>query len=477
MTSIQTKKFVISALAVGLALFSVNTFADTDVVSELENKLMSASSAAVSASGLSGYTLKAAKFGGSFGATPIVLNSVIAVTTPFSATSQAICACTPGTYSLVSGSMGSVETGETFSSAESLSTDTTVTVEGNYGAVTAKATTNIKTNQETTSSKTSNTLSQSNVGSTAQQELTCDKYNQPQCFIGSGSTNQITYKDSQTGSEDINYTYDVFPVNNGSNDFNAATFTATLYKQGTTTAGNGTNFMLYDGNNKLWFEQGKNPEPTNCYVGYAGNDNALFTSGTYKQISRFNISQGGSPNNKNAAGDYISGTVSIRFKNTKDQWTSKYYQLNANPNNGVIPKGWRGSDLRAVEYCNNYYITTNDDTQTKDIKISSVIPYDTAKHEVTGTYNANDMTSLAMNVNYTQYSWSKLQKNPNQYTSSITACGNTLVEAKRTWKAACSSPSKKVLMFKKYVKENGPISLPGGGKLIGGKGQGGRDRK
>ena len=468
MTSIQTKKFVISALAVGLALFSVNTFADTDVVSELENKLMSAGSKAVSASGLSGYTLKAAKFGGSFGATPIVLNKVIAVTTPFSATSQAICACTPGTYSLVSGSMGSVETGETFSSAESLSTDTTVTVEGNYGAVTAKATTNIKTNQETTSSKTSNTLSQSNVGSTAQQELTCDKYNQPQCFIGSGSTNQITYKDSQTGSEDINYTYDVFPVNNGSTDFSAATFTATLYKQGTTTAGNGTTFQLYDGNNKLWYQQAKSPEPSACFFAYRSSNpvnSDLISSGAINQVSRYNIAQAGSPN----------GTVHIRFQNTKGAWAGPYTDLNEGPKD--IPKGWRGKDLYGVEYCNNYYITTNDDTQTKELKISSVIPYDTAKHEVTGTYNANDMTSLAMNVNYTQYSWSKLQKNPNQYTSTITACGNTLVEAKRTWKAACSSPSKKVLMFKKYVKENGPINLPGGGKLIGGKGQGGRDRK
>jgi hypothetical protein len=87
------------------------------------------------------------------------------------------------------------------------------------------------------------------------------------------------------------------------------------------------------------------------------------------------------------------------------------------------------------------------------------------------------MTSLAMNVNYTQYSWSKLQKNPNQYTSSITACGNTLVEAKRTWKASCASPGKKVIMYKKWIKNNGPIKLPGGGKIIGGKGQGGRDQK
>jgi hypothetical protein len=51
------------------------------------------------------------------------------------------------------------------------------------------------------------------------------------------------------------------------------------------------------------------------------------------------------------------------------------------------------------------------------------------------------------------------------------------VEAKRTWKAACSSPAKKALLFKKYIKENGPINLPSGGKIIGGKGQGGRDRK
>src|SRR6056300_2053635 len=331
MTSIKLKKILIRAYALGFALFSINTFADTDVVSELENKLMSAGSKAVSASGLSGYTLQSVKFNGSFAATPLQLKDVTTKATPFSATSQAICACTPGTYSLVSGSMGSVETGESFSSAESLSTDTTVTVEGNYGAVTAKATTNIKTNQETTSSKTSNTLSQSNVGSTAQQELTCDKYNQPQCFIGSGSTNQITYKDSQTGSEDINYTYDVFPVNNGSTDFNAATFTATLYKQGTTTAGNGTNFMLYDGDNKLWFEQGKNPEPSNCYVGYAGNNpvnSDLISSGAINQVSRFNIAQGGSPN----------GTVHIRFQNTKGAWAGPYTDLNVGPTD--IPNGW-----------------------------------------------------------------------------------------------------------------------------------------
>jgi len=458
------KKFLITAHALGFALFSVNTFADTDVVSELENKLMNAASAAVSASGLSGYTLKAAKFSGSFGATPINLLNVTTQSKPFSATSQAICACTPGTYTLVSSSMGQVETGESFSSAESLSTDTTVTVEGNYGAVSAKATTNIQTNQATTSSKTTNTLSQSNTGSTAQVQLACDKYNQPQCFIGSGSTNQITYVDSTTQSENVNYTYDVYPVNNGSTDFTAATFTATLYKAGTTTAGPGTNFQLYDGKNTQLFVQQTNPAP-NCYVAFPGNSDPLFTQGTYKKVSRFNISQGGDPN----------GKVSIRFQNKKNEWSVYLSKINEGPTD--IPNGWSGSDMVAVEYCNNYYITTNDDTQTKNLKISSVIPYDTAKHNVTGTYNANDMTSLSMNVNYTQYSWSKLQKNPNQYTSTITECGNTLVEAKRTWKAACSSPTKKVIMFKKYVKENGPINLPGGGKLIGGKGQGGRDRK
>ena len=51
------------------------------------------------------------------------------------------------------------------------------------------------------------------------------------------------------------------------------------------------------------------------------------------------------------------------------------------------------------------------------------------------------------------------------------------MEAKRAWQAACSSPTKKVLLFKKYIKENGPINLPGVGKIIGGQGQGGPGSK
>ena len=429
MASIKHKKIAISAHALGLALFSVNAFAATtvNVVTELEQKLMNAGSAAVAASGLSGYTLKAATFSGSFGATPLVLEGTVPDSKPFSATSQAICACTPGEYTLNSSNMGQVESGETFTSNESLTTDTTVTVEGNYGAVSAKATTNIQTNKSTTSSETTNTLSQSNVGSSAKVDLTCAKYNQPQCFMGSGSTNKITYTTAE-GSVDIPYSYEVYPVNNGSNDFSQATFTATLFKQGTTTAGNGTNFMLYDGDNNLKYEQGKSPEPANCFTAYYENSD-LFTSGTYKKVSKFQIIQAGSPGN----------TVSIRFKNNKDVW-SDYYYFNLNAGFVDIPQGWRKDDLRAVQFCNNYYVTTGDVTQTKDIKISDVINYDTAKHTVTGTYNATDFQSLSMNVNYTQYSWGYLNKNPSNYTDSINECGKTLPEVKQKWRAACSSP-------------------------------------
>ena len=461
MASIKHKKIAISAHALGLALFSVNAFAATtvNVVTELEQKLMNAGSAAVAASGLSGYTLKAATFSGSFGATPLVLEGTVPDSKPFSATSQAICACTPGEYTLNSSNMGQVESGETFTSNESLTTDTTVTVEGNYGAVSAKATTNIQTNKSTTSSETTNTLSQSNVGSSAKVDLTCAKYNQPQCFMGTGSTNKITYTTADN-SENIPYSYEVYPVNNGSNDFSQATFTATLFKQGTTTAGNGTNFMLYDGDNKLKYEQAKSPEPGNCFVAYSENS-ALFTSGTYKKLSKFQIIQVGSPAN----------TVSIRFKNKKDVW-SDYYYFNLNAGFVDIPQGWRKDDLRAVQFCNNYYITTGDVTQTKDIKISDVINYDTAKHTVTGTYNATDFQSLSMNVNYTQYSWGYLNKNPSNYTDSINECGKTLAEVKQKWRAACSSPTtkaKKALLFKKFVnKTGGPVNLPAGGKLLGG---------
>jgi len=465
MTFINVRKIHAAFTTFSICLLPIYAYAATDVVSELEQKLMNAKSSVESASGLSGFTLQSVKFNGSFAATPLQLKDVTTKATPFSATSQAICACTPGTYSLVSGSMGQVETGESFSSAESLSTDTTVTVEGNYGAVTAKATAEIKTNQEKTSSKETNNLSQANVGSSSKVELTCDKYNQPQCFIGSGTTDQITYVDTQTQSPDINYEYDVFPVNNGSTDFNAATFSATLLKAGSTTAGDGVIVFLYKNGQQICALPPTGPQPSGGAQYWSANA-ACFnkdSSYAYKNATQYLISVGGNPN----------GTIGIRFQNKK-AWTGEIQSYNQVLD---IPNGFQGSDMLSISVRNNYYITTGDVTQTREIKIVSAIPLDTAKHKVTGTYNANDMASLAMNVNYSQYSWSKLHKTPNQYTDSINACGNNLVEAKRTWKAACSSPAKKVLMFKKYIKENGPINLPGGGKIIGGHGQGGRNRK
>ena len=465
MTFINVRKIHAAFTTFSICLLPIYAYAATDVVSELEQKLMNAKAAVESASGLSGYTLQSVKFNGSFAATPLQLKDVTTKATPFSATSQATCACTPGTYSLISSNMGQVETGETFSSAESLSTDTTVTVEGNYGAVTAKATAEIKTNQEKTSSKETNNLSQANVGSSSKVELTCDKYNQPQCFIGSGTTDQITYVDTQTQSPNINYEYDIFPVNNGSTDFNAATFSATLLKAGTTTIGDSVIVFLYKNGQQICALPPTGPQPSGGAQYWSANA-ACFnkdSSYAYKNATQYLISVGGNPN----------GTIGIQFQNKK-AWTGEIQSYNQMLD---IPNGFQGSDMLSISVRNNYYKTTGDDTQTREIKIVSAIPLDTAKHKVTGIYNATDMTSLAMNVNYTQYSWSKLHKNPNQYTDSINACGNNLVEAKRTWKAACSSPAKKALLFKKYIKENGPINLPGGGKIIGGQGQGGRDRK
>ena len=452
------RSWLIGIHVLGIVLFSVTSYADNqvDVFGELEGKLMSAGPAVAAAAGLSDYTLTKAVFDGSFNATPLQLLNVITTTTPFSATSQAVCACTSGTYKLVAGSMGQVEVGESFSSSESLNTDTTVTVEASYGAVSAKATTSISTSKQENSSSSSQSLTQASTDTSGSKDLTCDKYNQPQCFIGTGSTDQLTYTDV-SGSPDITYTYDVFPVNNGSTDFNAATFTATLYKAGATTAGPTANFQLYDGNNKLWYEQNKSPEPTLDYEAYAGNGDALFTSGAYKEVSRYNISMGGSP----------GSTVTIRFQNTKGQWTDFYSAINTGPQD--IPKGWRGKDIAAVEYGNHYYITTGADTKSVPVKIKDAITYDVAKHTMTGIYNATDFTSLAVNMNFSQYSWSQLHRNPSQYTTGISQCGTTLVEAKRKWKASCSSQGKKVIMFKKWLNQRGKVTLPQGGVRAGGK--------
>ena len=465
MTFINVRKIHAAFTTFSICLLPIYAYAATDVVSELEQKLMNAKAAVESKSGLSGYTLQSVKFNGSFAATPLQLNNVIAEKKPYNATAQAICACTSGTYTLSSGAMPSVELGETFSSAESLSTDTTVKVEANYGAVSATATAEIKTNQEKTSSTSSKAMSASNVGTTQKKDLSCEKYNQPQCFIATGSTDKITYKDSQTGSEDIKYTYDVFPVNNGSTDFNAATFTATLFKAGgDIVPGSNVQLILYDksGNVVCQF-QPDNPIPQGAHQYYSSNDACFQNPYNYKKATQYNMSFGGSQN----------GTVGVQFQNKK-AWTGEgqtYNQILA------IPKGFQGSDLLSVSLRNNYFITTGADTQTKEIKIVDAIDLNTAKHTVSGTYNATDFTSLSMNMTSQQYSWQQLHKEPSEYTAGINECGKTLHEAKRTWKASCASPGKKVIMYKKWIKNNGPINLPGGGKIIGGKGQGGRDQK
>jgi hypothetical protein len=465
MTFINVRKIHAAFTTFSICLLPIYAYAATDVVSELEQKLMNAKAAVESKSGLSGYTLQSVKFNGSFAATPLQLNNVIAEKKPYNATAQAICACTSGSYTLSSGAMPSVELGETFSSAESLSTDTTVKVEANYGAVSATATAEIKTNQEKTSSTSSKAMSASNVGTTQKKDLSCEKYNQPQCFIATGSTDKITYKDSQTGSEDIKYTYDVFPVNNGSTDFNAATFTATLFKAGgDIVPGPNVKLILYDKNGKVVCDMlPDNPVQQGSHQHWSDNDDCFRSPYNYKSATQYNISFGGSQN----------GTVGVSFQNKK-AWTGEsqtYNQMLA------IPKGFQGSDLVSVSVRNNYFITTGADTQTKEIKIVDAIDLNTAKHTVSGTYNATDFTSLSMNMTSQQYSWQQLHKEPSEYTAGINECGKTLHEAKRTWKASCASPGKKVIMYKKWIKNNGPINLPGGGKIIGGKGQGGRDQK
>ena len=464
MTFINVRKIHAAFTTFSICLLPIYAYAATDVVSELEQKLMNAKAAVESKSGLSGYTLQSVKFNGSFAATPLQLNNVIAEKKPYNATAQAICACTSGSYTLSSGAMPSVELGETFSSAESLSTDTTVKVEANYGAVSATATAEIKTNQEKTSSTSSKAMSASNVGTTQKKDLSCEKYNQPQCFIATGSTDKITYKDSQTGSEDIKYTYDVFPVNNGSTDFNAATFTATLFKAGgDTVPGSNVQLTLYDKSGNVVCEFIDNPVQTGSHQHWSDWDDCFKSPYNYKSATQYNMSFGGPQN----------GTVGVSFQNKK-AWTGEgqtYNQILP------IPNGFQGSDLLSVAVRNNYFITTGADTQTKEIKIVDAIDLNTAKHTVSGTYNATDFTSLSMNMTSQQYSWQQLHKEPSEYTAGINECGKTLHEAKRTWKASCASPGKKVIMYKKWIKNNGPINLPGGGKIIGGKGQGGRDQK
>lgn len=436
-----------------LLLFSASSFAATDLTSELVAKLMAQPAEVVTQSGLTGYTLKSVAFTGSYGASAIDLLNVVTKTEPMSATSQALCACTSGNYTLTTGSMGQVEVGESFTSNESLTTDTTVTVEGNYGAVSAKATTNISTNNAKSSSYSSDTLTQASAGAAGNKDLTCEKFNQPQCFIGTGSTNKITYVDATTGSTDINYKYDVFPVNNGSTEFNTATFNATLYKAGTTTPGPNMTVTIYDKNNKVLYELAKGPEPTNAYYAYAGN-NAFFSGGTYKSAVKYNISWGGANTNN----------ISVRFRKSKGSTFSEYLK-GVNTGAIAIPSGYTGKDMIGIEFRNNTYIVSGDDTQVKSIPVSKVLTYDQAKHTITGIYNATDFTSLAMDVNFIQYSWQQLQRQP-QYAKDISNCGSNLIEAKRRWKASCSSPGRKVIMFKKYVNENGPPTLPGGGKRI-----------
>ncbi len=191
-----------------------------------------------------------------------------------------------------------------------------------------------------------------------------------------------------------------FPVNNGSTDFNAATFSATLLKAGTTKPGDGVVVFLYKNGQQICALPPTGPQPSGGAQYWSANA-ACFnkdSSYAYKNATQYLISVGGNPN----------GTIGIRFQNKK-AWTGEIQSYNQVLD---IPNGFQGSDMLSISVRNNYYITTGDETQTREIKIVSAIPLDTAKHKVTGTYNANDMASLAMNVNYSQYSWSKLHKTP-----------------------------------------------------------------
>lgn len=386
-----------------------------------------------------GYTFQSASYGGNFGAGNVVFEYLKVTTAPLSASSTFIGACFPGQYTITAGVTASTEVGYSFTSAKSLSTDTTITANANYAGASVTATTEIKTLDAKTSTKTSQDLTANQATARMSKVVSCS-YDQPQFFQAVGTVDKNTWIDSRNDSSDIHYHYYAFPSDTNFIDANKQ-FKAKFYKPGSISQGPSFVITFYDKNGAVLAQysedtKGCQANPNNCaYQVYAGNQGQpFFGTDAYKSAKYYNISFGG--NNLN---------MGVRFSNKKGAWTPSFQVVNQRLD---LPNNFSGSDLGSVELTNRDFTTVGADTKEISLAISKVLSNndpmtttDDYKYRVDGIYNATSLNSTAMQVVYNMKSWNDLYQEGGN-TNLLSSCGGaTLAEAKQSWANSCGSRS------------------------------------
>lgn len=399
-----------------------------------------------------GYTFQSASYGGNFGASNVTFKNLEVTTEPLSASSTFLGACFPATYTITAGVTASTDVGYSFSSATSLSTDTTIKADASYGPANISVTANIKTSDAKTSTKTSQNLTANSTTASMMANLDCSQtqYSQPMFFQAVGNVDKNTWIDSQNKGTDINYYYYAFPSNTNIDD-GSAQFKAKFYKAGSISQGPSFTITFYDKNNAVLAQypedtKGCQANPNNCaYQIYAGNQGQpFFGTNAYKNAKYYNISFGG-----NAA------NIGVRFNNKKGAWSNSYQSVNQRQD---LPQNFSGSDLNSVELTNRDFTTVGADTKEVSLAISKVLSNtdpisvsDDLKYQVDGVYNATSLNSTAMTVVYNMQSWDELNK-IGGYTELLNSCGgSTLKEAKQSWAKTCGSKTNKAQSTLKLI--------------------------
>ena len=317
---------------------------------------------------------------------------------PIAATSNAMGECYNATFDVSVGAGLTAQNGETFTSDSSLTTDTTVTVESAYAGMSINATTEITTNDSKSSSVTTQSLSTTTSGNSSSDTLTCENANQPYFVQMNGDINQTIFTTS-SGSQDIPYTYEVFP--HSDNYYNKAKFTATIQKADTRIPGPSISVDFLDKNQKVQatYSRGSTFPTNNGIYFYAESDpqspfiDKIKKGGNYTPYYfRVNCPSGTS-----------MSTTSVKFRNDKDDWHTVVAGC------GDVtrqPDNWR-SGMIGLELKN--WSTTGsapaEQTLTNVLVIDIIKEQKDASYTMNGTYNAVGMPNLVVSMSSNRVTW------------------------------------------------------------------------
>jgi hypothetical protein len=406
-----------SAFALLLTVTTVHAAQPFNLENNIVNKLLAAKDKMKSPG--AGYTLQSVAYTGSFVSKPMRFEETTTVPQPLSSQSTYVAACYPAKYSLKAEVSTTTTSGETFSSDEVLSTDTTVTVSGSYATVNVEAVANIKTSQSKYSSVTTQQVAASKNTATATKSVTCASSDQPVFFSAVGTANKNLWVNTRDGSSNINYRFDTYPtINSNNRDWTSAPYTATWLKPGTTSWGSNLRILIYNtkGANSGIFDRAASGDPAMQW--YNGNTDGWF--GNNPDSASITLSYGGN-----------NATVILRNKKGAE-WT-----VTGGFNNRItIPSGWAKDNLDQIIASNADRVSTPSQTTVVTGKLSDVLTYADVVHTTTGSYNASSMQDVQLNVTYNMQRYEDLLRAGGNG-DILKQCDPNLKAAKERWAKLC----------------------------------------